>query len=282
MDSALVVGSEIVLALYPLLIKLVDTNLPTQLLARFLTFGGLAAVLASPSSLQAAWGSLPAAATSIALGTLTLSHVTMSYYAFDRLPAGPAMSLFYTYPLWTIAAGVAFFGESVSPYHAVLIAVALAGVALVAYGTEQVDPEEKTKTVRWDGVAAALAAALTETAMYFAVKTAKQKNPYFSILQLYPGALVGLALYLVVSKAPVDLKPSSWSQMILFNALVGFVGYAFRFYAVPKVDTVVFSLLTFSGVAASFFWGWLFANEVPTMKSALGAALITVASTLAS
>ena len=36
MDSYIVIGSEIALALYPILIKTVPVNLATQLVARFL------------------------------------------------------------------------------------------------------------------------------------------------------------------------------------------------------------------------------------------------------
>jgi drug/metabolite transporter (DMT)-like permease len=273
MEPAIVVGSEVALALYPLLIKLVDTSLATQLLARFLTFGGLAALLAKPSALARTWGSIAGAMKSIALGTLTLSHVAASYYAFDRLPAGPAMALFYTYPILNLIAGALFFGEGVSPFSILLCALAVVGVLLVAYGTES---PENEKEIRWDGIASALAAAATETAMYFAVKTATHADAYASILELYPGALVGLGLWLFLSKQPIDLRTSSWGPMLAFNTIIGFVGYALRYYAIPKVSTAVFSILSFVGVSASFLWGWLFAEEVPTWKSAAGATLISV------
>jgi drug/metabolite transporter (DMT)-like permease len=273
MESSIVVGSEVALALYPLLIKLVDTNLQTQLLARFLTFGGLAALLAKPSALTRTWGSVKGASKSLALGTLTLSHVAASYYAFETLPAGPAMALFYTYPILNLIAGALFFGETVSILTILLCAVAAAGVLLVAYGTES---PENEKEIRWDGVASALAAAATETAMYFAVKTATHADAYASILELYPGALVGLGLWLLISKQPVDFRGSSWGPMLLFNTLIGFIGYALRYYAIPKVSTAVFSLLSFVGVSASFLFGWLFAEEVPTWKSTVGATLISI------
>jgi drug/metabolite transporter (DMT)-like permease len=273
MESSIIVGSEVALALYPLLIKLVDTNLQTQILARFLTFGGLAALLAKPSALTRTWGSIAGATKSIALGTLTLSHVAASYYAFERLPAGPAMALFYTYPILNLIAGALFFGESISALSILFCALAVVGVLLVAYGTES---PENEKEIRWDGVASALAAAATETGMYFAVKTAKDADAYASILELYPGALVGLGLWFFLSKQPVDFRASSWGPMLAFNTIIGFIGYALRYYAIPKVSTAVFSILSFVGVSASFIFGWLFAQEVPTWKSAAGATLISI------
>jgi drug/metabolite transporter (DMT)-like permease len=65
--------------------------------------------------------------------------------------------------------------------------------------------------------------------------------------------------------------------MLLFNALIGFVGYAVRFYTIPKLDTAVFSLLTFVGVVASFVWGLLLAKEKPTSMTMVGAGLISAA-----
>ena len=65
--------------------------------------------------------------------------------------------------------------------------------------------------------------------------------------------------------------------MILFNTLIGFVGYCLRFYAIPRLPTVIFSLLSFIGVLASFIWGFLFVKEIPTTQALLGATLITSA-----
>jgi drug/metabolite transporter (DMT)-like permease len=63
--------------------------------------------------------------------------------------------------------------------------------------------------------------------------------------------------------------------MTLFNVFIGFVGYSMRFWAIPRVSTILFSLLTFIGVIASFSWGYLFAEEEPTWNALLGAALIS-------
>jgi drug/metabolite transporter (DMT)-like permease len=278
--SGLVIASEIALALYPILIKTVPTDLFTQIVARFLTFSVLAAALASPAGLSIAWGSPGAALRSAGLGLLSLSHVAVSYYAFQQLPAGVAMSLFYTYPFWNIVAGVLGFGESVTARMLGLLAVAFVGTVLVSSTAEEEGQEgTESRTIHWKGVLAGLAAAATETAMYFAVKTTEFANPYTSILELYPGAFLGL-IPLILQRggiASLDLRWSTWLPMLLFNALIGFVGYAVRFYTIPKLDTAVFSLLTFVGVVASFVWGLLLAKEKPTSMTMVGAGLISAA-----
>lgn len=283
MNSLVVVASEITLALYPILIKKVDTDLATQIVSRTLIFTVLAGFLGGKETLGKTWGSWSAATKSFLLGLVTLSHVGASYYAFQQLSAGVSMSLFYTYPFFNLLFGALLFGDKATLWQLLLLLVAFAGVVLVA---PQVREGFQTKDANgsvsydWKGLAAGLGAALTETIMYFAVKQVSQPSPSFSMLQLYPGALLAILGILVAKRQPIDLRASTWTPMVLFNALIGFVGYALRFYAIPKLPTVLFSVLSFIGVVAAFTWGYLFVREVPTWKSLLGAALITGAAGL--
>jgi len=280
MESIIVILSEISLSLYPILIKTVPTSLNTQILSRFLVFTALASFL-RPSTLLELWTTSPA--RSAGLGALTLTHVASSYYAFQQLPAGPAMSLFYTYPIISILVSV-FLGESVDAFHMFLIFLAFVGVLCIAFGTRSKgeSAEESKKEINWPGISSALLAALTEVGMYFAVRTAKVDDPIVSTLELYPGALLGMLIYLATTNSigSVDLAPSVWLPMILFNALIGFVGYNLRFYAIPKMSTAIFSILSYIGVVASFIFGWIFVKEVPTTLSLIGAGLITTAASL--
>jgi len=281
-NSLIVIGSEVILALYPILIKTVPAGLVTQLLSRFLTFTVLAAVLAKPAAIKETWGTPAGLVRSLGLGSITLAHVAASYYAFDKLSAGAAMSLFYTYPIWNLFGGALLYGESVSPYQLALVALAFVGTVLVAQDIhEGFQDQGNNRPTNWKGVAAALVAALTETMMYFGVRTTRVADPYTSTLELYPGALLGLLAFLGLSPAAdrpaVSSNPGVWLPMTLFNVFIGFLGYAARFYAIPNVPTIVFSLLSFTGVIAAFVWGWLFVGEKPTLKTVIGAACISVA-----
>lgn len=270
-NAGIVLGSEVVLALYPILIKLVPTNLATQLLARLLVYTTLAFSLANWSDIRATWLTAAGAGTSLVFGFLTLLHVASSYFAFARLPAGEAMSLFYTYPIWNLVGAMLLFEESFSIFHFLLVGVALVGVYLVS----RKDEGDKNP-YDWAGIAAGLGAALTESLMYFVVRS-NSPNPFYSILQLYPGGLLPLVAGIWFTKEPISLGSNVWGPLLLFNAFVGFTGYALRFYAVPRVKTIVFSLLSFFGVLASFGWGYLFADEKATTSALTGALLIASA-----
>ena len=97
------------------------------------------------------------------------------------------------------------------------------------------------------------------------------------MIKLYTAGVALLGVGAASTGTPIDFRGSVWLPMLLFNIVVGFVGYCLRFYAIPLVPTVIFSLLTFIGILASFGWGYLFVGEVPSTISAIGAAVITAA-----
>lgn len=278
-NSLIVIGSEVALALYPILIKTVPVNLATQLVARFLVYVSLAFFLASPSDIAGSWLSLGAASQSMLYGLLTLIHIGVSYFSFANLPTGTAISLFYTYPVWNLLGAYLFFGETFSLFNIALVFVALFGVYLVSLHTKEEEDDGK-KQIHIQGVFAALMAAFTESLIYMIVRV-KSPSPSFSILQLYPGGLILLLAGLFITGESIDLSWTHWKPLLLFNACIGFVGYFLRFYTIPRVTTLIFSLLSFIGVVASYIWGFGFLKEVPTSLGILGSLLISLAAGLA-
>ena len=103
-----VITSEVTLSLYPILIKNIPTNFNTQLLLRFLVFTLASLLFYSGQKIEIG--------KSLLYGLLTIFHVVVSYAAFSNLSAGTAMSLFYTYPIMNIIAGILFLGEKLSLY----------------------------------------------------------------------------------------------------------------------------------------------------------------------
>ena len=277
-NSLIVIGSEVALALYPILIKTVPVNLATQLVARFLVYVSLAFFLASPSDVAGTWLTFGGASQSMLYGLLTLIHIAVSYYSFANLPAGTAMSLFYTYPVWNLLGAHLLFGETFSFFNIFLVFVALFGVYLVSINTK--DEDDDKKQIHLQGVVAALMAAVTESLIYLIVRV-KSPSPSFSILQLYPGGLLLLLAGLLYTGESIDLSWAHWKPLLLFNALIGFVGYFLRFYSIPRVETIVFTLLSLIGVVASYIWGFGFLKEVPTSMGVLGSLLISLAAGLA-
>ncbi len=262
--------SEIVLSAYPILIKKVPATLTAQTAIRMITFTLLAGLGAFATGTPLLQGST--ATNILAPGLLNLLHVGSSYSAFQALPAGNAMALFYTYPVWNILGAALAFGETIEFRSLPWVAVALVGSLLLAQPTKQ----------NWSafGVAAALIAAVTETGIYlwFRREPESETQPWTTMARMYGGStLFLLPLLLVGILAWGPMGKGALSSMLLFNAVIGFVGYAMRFYTIPHVSTVTFSSISFFGIVAAYLLGWLFVGEIPSTQQGIGAALIMIA-----
>jgi len=293
---ASVLYSESILSLYPILVKRVPTTLFTQWLARFLTFPLLAWLLGPASEGKAIWTDPYEAMVATINGVLQLLHVGVSYLSFRLLPAGTALSLFYMYPFLNVLAGALFFGEPITLLTVVLLGIAFYGVYWIARSEPEAGPEPKagepkagpeaeepfrpsdpSSTYRW-GVVMALLAAVTETVIFVFVRWNKmaQRSPFYTIQHLYPSGLVFLLLYAFSQPEKVDTSPVNWLYLLGFNAVLGFTGYLARFYAIPKLPTIVYSLLSLIGVSTGYVWGRWLANEIPSSTSLWGSLWIVL------
>lgn len=272
-----VLYSELVLSLYPILIKTVDTNIFTQILARFVVFPALAIAFGSSYDFSSIWGNPYEAFVAILHNLMNVGHVAVSYLSFKELPVGTAISLFYLYPIFNLLAGSILFGESLSFFSIALISVAFVGVYLIATSKKEEEGETKTEKKRYRlGVWMGILSAITETMIFIFIRSNvdAQRSPYYTVNHLYPAGLALLAGYGLFHTNIVDTSSMNWMKLLSFNALLGFTGYIARFYAIPRIPTIVFSLLSFIGVAFGYIWGMIFTKDEPTWKGMLGSGLI--------
>ncbi len=274
--------AEIALALHPILLKQIPTNLTTQLIARLGTYSVGAYAFASPqqvSNTLTSWSSM-------AYGLMNLVHIASSYESYKHLPAGTALSLFYLYPFFNILGASFFLKESFDTSKLPFFIMAFLGVLLISKYTKDEDasthkdddafsPSPNPKKNTMYGILMSLVSALTETMIFLLTKSNNEATPWGTMLQLYPGALLALGAYTLYNKTPVSTTPSVWTPLLLFNIFIGFIGYSLRFFSIPLLPTTIFSLLTFIGVAAGYAWGLLYAQEVPSWGALAGAGLIT-------
>ena len=284
--SATTILAEIALALHPILIKQIGVNLPTQLLARLGTYSVLGTAFSDKADRKLSWGTTSKVTQSIIFGLMNLVHIGSSYVSYNHLPAGSALALFYTYPFFNILAGVLFLGDSLDTKILPLMAIAFAGVLMIAKYTKDssenpAETENQSEKVADKnitlGVIASLISAITEAFIFMIAKTSETSSPWLATLKLYPAAFAALLVWITVTKAPVNTATGNWIPLILFNVFIGFLGYSLRFWSIPRLPTAVFSILTFIGVAAGYGWGLVYSNEVPSAGALTGAGLITAA-----
>jgi len=273
-----VLYSELVLSLYPILIKVVDTNLYTQLAARFLVFP-LLAIIGGTWYNHTLWGNMSDTLINVMMNIVNVGHIAVSYLAFKILPAGTAISLFYMFPIFNVIAGSLLFGESISFLSISLIACACIGVYLIANDKDKENKDKdnkENKSTYSTGVLMGILAAATETMIFIFIRsnTKAQVSPFYTVTHLYPFGLAALLLYGIFHTNLIDTSSIRWAQLIGFNALLGFTGYISRFYAISNIPTIVFSLLSFIGVIAGYVWGILFTDDKPTIRAIIGSGII--------
>ena len=281
MYEQLLLLSEVILSAYPLLIKLVDASVTFQVGLRMVTYTSLAVFIAHLTNTPFSFTSL-VSKEGVVMGAMNLAHVATSYIGFDQLTAGNAMALFYTYPVWNLLGASLVFGETIPFDSLPWIGLAFFGAVLLAQPT----------TTHWTlvGVVAALLAALTETGIYlwFRMRGDEENpEPWTHMAQMYGASglqwivLVGLALLLgVLTPRVFQVSGKGLGAILGFNTLIGFVGYALRFYIIPKVSTITFSSLSFFGIVSAYLLGWLFTGESATMTQIAGAASIIAANSV--
>jgi drug/metabolite transporter (DMT)-like permease len=254
-------------------------------LARFLVFPTLALAFGSTYDFKSIWGNPYEAFVSILHSILSLGHVATSYIAFKELPIGTAISLFYLYPIFNIISGALLFGESLSIISILLISIAFAGTYLIATSRKDNDKkiEIENDSKKYDyGVAMGILAAITETMIFIFIRSNKdaEASPYYTVNHLYPAGLAMLLIFSIFNSNIIDTNKISWMKLIGFNALLGFTGYIARFYAISKIPTIVFSLLSFFGVTFGYIWGILFLGDKPTGRTLIGGGLIVGATAI--
>ncbi len=282
-----VIYGELVLSLYPILIKTVDTSLYSQVLARFLVFPILALAFGPFSDFKKIWGTPYEAFVGILHGFFNLGHVFMSYLSYKLLPTGTAVSLFYLYPIFNLLIGAIAFNESYPLYILGLVPLAFLGTYLITSSSDLtisgiLNRKQKDKR-KLLGIIAALLAAITESVIFLFIRsnTDAFKSPFYTVDHLYPAGLVALLLYGVTrpkeqQQKILDTSKINWIKLLGFNALLGFTGYIARFYGLPKISTILFSLLSFVGVISAYIWGSLFTDEKITKRGVLGSSLIAL------
>jgi drug/metabolite transporter (DMT)-like permease len=281
-----VIISEIVLSLYPILIKLIPTDLGTQILARMGTFAALSLPYLSSIELTEI---LQSPIEIILKGLVNFTHVETSYTAFKNLSAGTAMALFYLYPFFNLVAGYFLFSEEITLFQIFWFVVAVVGAYLLIQDEltvkleetkEETEAKEKiSNSEKIVGIFSAISAAVTETVIYSLFKGENANSPYPGTFQLYGGGLLWFLVYKYFKKDEIikDSSIKTWIPLILFNGIIGFLGYTLRFWAIPKLSVYLFSLLSFVGVFSAYIFGAIFAKEIPTVQSLVGGGLIALA-----
>jgi drug/metabolite transporter (DMT)-like permease len=207
------------------------------------------------------------------LSLVTIVHIYTSYRGFELLESGVAYSIFYLYPIMILLMS----GHKIQS----IMLLAVLGVYLLAskdvdfFSIENLDMMKvgKGSDNTLLGVIMIGLAAFTEAVIYFLVRDIKTMNNWNHIFISYFLGAILLTWYFLG-----DIKGMKWngrlSMSLGINSLIGLIGYLLRFYAVSRLDTMVYAPLSYFGIVMSFVYGIFINGESIDLKKIVGAGLI--------
>ena len=300
------IGSEIALSLYPQLIKLIPTTIENQVATRCITYSILAILgyyitQQNNTNITSNTNIVSFTKTSIIMGIVNITHIISSYMCYNTLTSGVGYSIFYMYPIFNLLGRTFIYKEKIDIVNYIYILISILGVYLIYKNNTNLEhtPEPNLESFinvndilntknRTIGVVAGIVSALTESIIYFMVKdTSLSVSPFIQLLKTYLlGGIVSVIYFIqkLTINTPTNTPTNTtthldyhyWITLILFNAIIGFVGYLLRFIMIPRLSTLLFNSLIFTGVIFAYIWGYILSNEPITYNNVSGTLLIVM------
>ena len=292
-------GSEIALSLYPQIIKLIPTTIEVQVAVRCIIYSILAIIgyYITTNNKTTITTNTFSLTSGIVMGIVNIIHIISSYMCFNILSSGVGYSIFYIYPIFNLLGRTFLYNEKIDIINYIYIIIAIIGVYLIykkntnstlePLQNENDKNSEKEKDNNQNlnhslniknkniGIAAGIVSAFTESIIYFMVKNdIVTASPFIQLLKTYLLGGILSVIYLIQNLKHIDLDYHYWITIILFNSIIGFLGYLFRFIMIPKLSTLLFNSLIFTGVIFSYIWGYFLSKEPITYSNLSGTALI--------
>ncbi len=262
-EALIKIISESLLALYPVFVKNIDLALDLQVWSRFFSYVIVSGFFIDYNYVY----NNVFSKNGLLLSAITIAHVYTSYRGFQLLESGLSYTLFYLYPIMILMMS----GRNVHP----VMLVTLLGVYLLTTGNGGSSFEMMGQL---EGIVMILLAGLTEAFIYFVVRSLKTDNSWNHLFLSYFAGVVIMTLFMydklkdVLSVSPTNILNVS----IGINVVIGLFGYLLRFFAISRLDTTLYSILSYVGVVMAYVYGMLFNGDVLTFKKIMGTLCVIV------
>lgn len=231
----------------------------------------------------------------IGIGVINLLHIVSSFEGFKILPTGPAVTLYFLYPLIAVFLAYTFLNRSIT-YQALWgIVLAFIGTIIMQYNQNGIDTYSNSKeqlTMNMEGIGWILLSALTEAILYLFVIAGGSiyDNPFFTTFALYIWAGIISLGYLWYVFTPdresqgvkqQDPLPSFVSYdtlyLLLANVILGVGGKSLMYASARGLSTGSYAVLSYTGVIFAYIFGLLMGDKL-RLNEILGSILVVIGS----
>jgi drug/metabolite transporter (DMT)-like permease len=240
----------------------------------------------------------------LAISAVNMLHIYSSYKGFEYLNAGVSLTTFYSYPIIQVLLARIFLGTELTSGLMYNLFGSLLGIGILNKDT--LLGGEKSINVK-KGFSFIAIAAITEAIIGVFYKGVNIQNPFMSLYSLYAPAFVFFIIWYLYQKYresqevknkviganwtdekiqnEKDDKKDNWwhiltnhggfmKRIILYNILIGGIGYTLRLFSLTKIPISWFSGLSFTSSLSAFMLGWFFLGERIKLNHLLGSIVI--------
>lgn len=233
----------------------------------------------------------------IFIGLINILHVWSSFRAFKILPSGPAISIYFAYPVFAVILSYLILGRQISWYSGLGIVLAFSGVLYMNQDhTNESGNENGELTMNTEGVLWALTSGLTEAIMYvFIIAGGSIFNNHLVVMTAlyFWSGILGI-LYLlyqqcfstsgtcsgVIAPETKGEPPAfSWSGlgMVGINLLLGVGGMTLQHGSARVIPTGTYATLSYIGVFFAYIYGILMGDRI-RIRDLIGSTMILAGS----
>ncbi|APF36840.1 transporter [Chelatococcus daeguensis] len=200
---------------------------------------------------------------------LVVVTATSFFYALGRLPLAEAQALAFLAPVFIAFFGVVLLRERIDGRIVVALLAGFAGMVIIVHGSGTSGGARS-----WDGIAAALAAAVTY-ALSMVMLRARATRDRVETIVFFQN--IGPALVLAAPAGAVWVPPHV-SDLSLFLAIgcLGAIGHLILATAFARVEAARLAPLEYTALIWAVALGYLFFGEVPSLQTLAGGALIVL------
>lgn len=211
---------------------------------------------------------------SLVCGVLMFVYITALYIGIGLIPTGIAMTLFFTYPVFTALLAWKFFGERLTLFRGLIMVIILGGGVLTI---PQSSAAYSSDTVTTGIVASVVAGVVYAFYKVFAQKCLTKLHPIPFTWISFTCTLMLASISLLFWPLPdtqLDWTPL-WIGSIL-SGLVSFIGHTFNNVGIRIIGATKASIIGASSPALTALVAWATISETLNLMQILGIVVVSV------
>ena len=207
---------------------------------------------------------------------ITIVHVVSSYLGFRMVPPAWSQVIFFTYPFFILIGSYILLNKSIKLFDIVWFIPLLFSIYTLYNdidNKEKVKHRKKTNTqlgmFEWSvGIISLLISAITEASYYLYFLEFPLEGSWNRLGVSYIGAALLYTIYYFITgqqnKFTKNKKPRHWLFAAAWNFIISGFGYFGRFWSLDKVQPLLYSALSYTGLITGYIFSVMFGLDVIT------------------